>query len=403
MTRAGDVRLASDWRGCGGVLSSRARVRAGSGRRGAALCDALALLVDAVALFMDNTAEEVRDAIGKDADAAAVPRRRGRRILPWVRRAVGQGHRHGRWHTRVRPQHCRCVIRARPGSCSTAMRPDPRCHRPGVRLVPAAHGTQQARDTGWGMTPDNVFDAILTTLPWGVDVSSGIESAPGIKDGDLMRHFVEEVRRADCHVEHAPLDAGPHPGLALRAGAAFRYTARPSRRACVDGSLFTSGFPGLSPRIRALWPLWRPLRRRNADRAAGGIRLPRMTRRAPIPLSSMSSSAIWRITSVARVRSTSPSGRAGGSRCARPAQARRPQSHRRAQDQQHHRPGAARLAHGQDPDHCRATGAGQHGVASATVAARLGLNASSTWALRHRAPEDQRLPDEACSARPWCR
>ena len=50
-----------------------------------------------------------------------------------------------------------------------------------------------------GLTADNVFDAILATRPWGVDVSSGIETEPGVKDGDCMRRFVEEVRRADCH------------------------------------------------------------------------------------------------------------------------------------------------------------------------------------------------------------
>ena len=50
--------------------------------------------------------------------------------------------------------------------------------------------------------PENVFDAITTALPWGVDVSGGVESGPGLKDGERMRRFVEEVRRADCHVEH---------------------------------------------------------------------------------------------------------------------------------------------------------------------------------------------------------
>jgi phosphoribosylanthranilate isomerase len=47
------------------------------------------------------------------------------------------------------------------------------------------------------LNPENIADAVATLHPFAVDVSSGVESAPGKKSYDKMRRFIEAVRRVD--------------------------------------------------------------------------------------------------------------------------------------------------------------------------------------------------------------
>lgn len=56
---------------------------------------------------------------------------------------------------------------------------------PGVPLILAG-----------GLTPENVADAIAVVQPWGVDVASGVEYAPGVKDPDKVARFVKSARDA---------------------------------------------------------------------------------------------------------------------------------------------------------------------------------------------------------------
>lgn len=200
MTRAGDVRLASELGvDAVGFVFAHHSVRRVEPEEARAMRSALAPLVDAVALFMDNPQDEVRE------------------IVRQTRPSLVQ------FHGREDDAFCRSF--GVPYLKVIAMDAETDCSDPGLRArFPAAAGflfdssaaggpgdsretfdwsrIPRDRDRPWmlggGLGPDNIFDAIVTARPWGVEAGGGIELAPGIKDGDRMRRFVEEVRRADC-------------------------------------------------------------------------------------------------------------------------------------------------------------------------------------------------------------
>ena len=66
-------------------------------------------------------------------------------------------------------------------------------------LVPAG-GVPHRLVLSGGLDAANVTDGVLRVRPWAVDVSSGVESAKGIKDAEAIRRFCQAVRDADARL-----------------------------------------------------------------------------------------------------------------------------------------------------------------------------------------------------------
>ena len=321
-------------------------------------------------VFVNAHLDEVADA----ADAVGLtlrpaPRRRG----PGVLRGGRSPHRLQGDQGGARRRRCRRAGRCAPSTptstCSTRAVPGARA-APGRRSTGSscAAPARLAADPRGGLTPENVGDAIAAVEPFAVDVASGIESEPGRQ--------------------------GPRAKLArvLRGGRAAPDAARAPRRARRGERRMSAGVEHrFGPYGGQYVPeTLMPGARRARGGLAGGARAT-----PPSGASSRAAARLRRPPDAAVPRRAPARGR-------RPRglpQARGPQPHRRAQDQQRARPGAARASGW-------ASRASSPRPAPASTASRprprarcSGSSASSTWAPRTCAASSRTSSGWSCSAR----
>ncbi len=198
MTRIEDAllaaRLGAD--AIGLVLTARSK-RHVSIAQAREIVDALPPFVTTVALFMDDDAGLVRE------------------VLDEVRPALLQFHGSERdpWCMQFDRPFLKAIAMGEGAAALPRLREYP--HAAGLLLD--GHGFGEAGGSGkafdWsllptdlaqplilagGLDPGNVGEAVQRVRPWAVDVASGIESAPGIKDPARMAAFVRAVREADA-------------------------------------------------------------------------------------------------------------------------------------------------------------------------------------------------------------
>lgn len=158
----------------------------------AALVSAVPAFVSRVGLFMDQDTEEVLQVLGRvrlnllqfhGSETAEFCEQFG---LPYIK-AIAMGAK----------EETGGLCAAYPGACGVLLD----SHEPGH-----AGGTGHVFDwnripalgkplvLAGGLNPGNVARAVKTARPWAVDVSSGVEDAPGIKNHEKMREFIKEAK-----------------------------------------------------------------------------------------------------------------------------------------------------------------------------------------------------------------
>lgn len=198
MTRVEDARLAAHLGAdaIGMVFTARSRRQVGL-RQARAIVEALPPFVATVALFMDDDASVVRQ------------------VIDQVRPALLQFHggESDDWCARFDAPFLKAIAMGEGAAAMSKFGEYP--HAAGLLLD--GHGFGEAGGSGksfdWslltgeltqplivagGLHAGNVGEAISRLHPWAVDVASGVEAAPGIKDPVRLAEFVRAVRAADA-------------------------------------------------------------------------------------------------------------------------------------------------------------------------------------------------------------
>lgn len=198
MTRVGDALLAAqlgaDAIGLVFTARSKRQVTLAQARE---IVAALPPLVASVALFMDDEASLVRQ------------------VLDAVRPTLLQfhGNEGDAWCAQFGQPFLKAVAMGEGAAALPRLQQYP--HATGLLLdghaAGAVGGSGQTFD--WSLLPrglaqplilagglhaDNVGEAVRAVRPWAVDVASGVESAPGIKDPARLQAFIRAVRAADA-------------------------------------------------------------------------------------------------------------------------------------------------------------------------------------------------------------